>query len=85
MTHYSSEFERAVEIGEKSKAHPGIMARYHHGLSKAFAAAGNKGQADRHAAEAKEWRNEMLEKPEGLDMNDESDAAYELVVKIDQR
>lgn len=75
----------AISIGEQSNAHKGIMARYYYGLAKALERQGKTSDAQRYAAQAKKSRSEMLEIPAGLDEDDESDAAYELCVKIDQR
>lgn len=81
----SEHMRLAISIGEQSNAHKGIMARYYHGLAKALERQGKTSDSQRYAAVAKKSRSEMLEIPAGLDEDDESDTAYELCVKIDQR
>ena len=80
---HSQQAERAVGIGKLCKAPTGILARATHMYSKALSMAGDGQESERQRQEAQRLRMTL---PAGsTDLDDESDEAYEMIVKMDQR
>ncbi|KAF2969313.1 hypothetical protein GQX73_g4250 [Xylaria multiplex] len=78
------ETEKAVAIGRYVKVPTGILSRCTHALSKALAMEPSRqGEAERQRIEARRLRMQMP--CGGGDLDDESDEAFERLVKMDHR
>ena len=78
------ESERAVEIGKLTKLPASILARCTHNYSKALAM--DDSRREEAEVQRKAARQLRMQVPGGSgDLDDESDAAFERLVKMDHR
>jgi len=80
----SEETERAVAIGKLVKVPVGILSRCTHAFSKSLATdASRQEESEVQRKEARRLRSQLPDG--GGNLDDESDTAYESIVKMDHR